>query len=127
LDKPVEHNKLKKCLEAARLSPSARNSQPWSVVVEETAKLIPTTSKLAESQIYARGDLGDFVLSLTLEAESLGIGASRLGLFDRPHLFEFLDIPREKNIFLIIAAGYPKSDKVRSKEPKPLEDIKRFV
>lgn len=160
LDKPVEHDQLKKCVEAARLSPSACNSQPWSVVVvedpkvvpevaectmqlginayikgakaffvvvEETAKLMPAIAKLAESQIYARGDLGGFVLSLTLEAASQGIGTCILGLFDRPRLRELLNIPKEKNIFLVIAAGYPKSDSVRPKERKPLEDIARFV
>ena len=32
-DKPVEREKLVKCVEAARLTPSACNSQPWRVVV----------------------------------------------------------------------------------------------
>ncbi len=33
LDKPVEQEKIERCLEAARLSPSASNSQPWTFVV----------------------------------------------------------------------------------------------
>lgn len=33
LDKPVEKEKLERCLEAARLAPSASNSQPWTYVV----------------------------------------------------------------------------------------------
>ncbi len=33
LDKPVEREKIETCLEAARLAPSAGNSQPWSFVV----------------------------------------------------------------------------------------------
>jgi nitroreductase len=32
-DKPVEPEKLQRCLEAARLAPSASNSQPWKFVV----------------------------------------------------------------------------------------------
>ena len=42
-DIPVEREKLQACIEAARLSPSACNSQPWSFVVvdePETAKQI---------------------------------------------------------------------------------------
>jgi len=33
LDKPVEKEKLIKCIEAARIAPSACNSQPWHFVV----------------------------------------------------------------------------------------------
>lgn len=33
LDKPVEREKISTCLEAARLAPSACNSQPWRFVV----------------------------------------------------------------------------------------------
>jgi len=37
LDKPVEREKIERCLEAARLAPSACNSQPWKfVVIDET-------------------------------------------------------------------------------------------
>ena len=36
-DKAVEKEKIAKCLEAARLAPSASNSQPWKyIVVDET-------------------------------------------------------------------------------------------
>ena len=33
LDKPVEREKINACLEAARLAPSACNSQPWHYIV----------------------------------------------------------------------------------------------
>lgn len=33
LDKPVEREKIMKCLEAARLAPSACNAQPWRFIV----------------------------------------------------------------------------------------------
>lgn len=32
-DQPVENDKIETCLEAARLAPSACNSQPWSFIV----------------------------------------------------------------------------------------------
>jgi len=38
--KSVEHEKLVKMVEAARLAPSACNSQPWSFVVIETPELV---------------------------------------------------------------------------------------
>ncbi len=33
LDRPVEREKIRECLEAARLAPSASNAQPWRFVV----------------------------------------------------------------------------------------------
>ena len=39
LDKPVEKEKIERCLEAARLAPSANNSQPWSFIVIDDSKL----------------------------------------------------------------------------------------
>ncbi|MDR3153581.1 MAG: nitroreductase family protein [Deltaproteobacteria bacterium] len=159
-DKPVEHEKLVKCVEAAALAPSACNSQPWSVVVvedpakvrelaaatdmlgankyiaaakalfvilEEPAVLMPTIAKIMDSQTMAKGDLGAFTLSLCLEAESLGLGTCILGLFDRPVFRKLLDIPVYKSIFLVVAVGYPASDRVRDKSRKPLSEIARFV
>lgn len=38
-DIPVEKEKLNRCLEAARLSPSACNSQPWRFIVVDTPEL----------------------------------------------------------------------------------------
>lgn len=35
-DKPVEHDKLVKCIEAACLAPSGCNAQPWKFVVVES-------------------------------------------------------------------------------------------
>jgi len=39
LNKPVEREKIERCLEAARLAPSASNSQPWSFIVVDDPKL----------------------------------------------------------------------------------------
>ena len=44
LDKPVEKEKLIKCIEAARVAPSACNSQPWHFVVVNNKEL---SSKVA--------------------------------------------------------------------------------
>ncbi|HUV56006.1 MAG TPA: nitroreductase family protein [Dehalococcoidales bacterium] len=46
LDKPVEREKIMMCLEAARLAPSACNSQPWKFIVVDDRQL---KDKLCES------------------------------------------------------------------------------
>lgn len=39
-DKPVEHEKLLRCIETASLAPSGCNAQPWSFVVVEKPELL---------------------------------------------------------------------------------------
>jgi nitroreductase len=44
-DQPVEAEKLNRCLEAARLAPSASNSQPWKFVVVNDPELVKKVGK----------------------------------------------------------------------------------
>ena len=53
-DQQVEPAKLQLCLEAARLAPSASNSQPWTFVVVDQAELL---EKIA---LASKGPLGTF-------------------------------------------------------------------
>jgi nitroreductase len=47
-DRPIEHEKLVKCVEAARLAPSGCNAQPWKFVVVEDPKLLPEVAKTTQ-------------------------------------------------------------------------------
>lgn len=47
-DKPVEREKLLKCIEAARLAPSACNSQPWSFFVVEKPETVSAVAKATQ-------------------------------------------------------------------------------
>jgi len=53
IDKPVEQEKIMMCLEAARLAPSACNSQPWKFIVVDDKKLKNKLCKAALSGIYS--------------------------------------------------------------------------
>ncbi|MFC1951985.1 nitroreductase family protein [Chloroflexota bacterium] len=53
LDKPVERDKILTCLEAARLAPSACNSQPWKFVVVDDSQLKNKLCDAAFSGIYS--------------------------------------------------------------------------
>ncbi|MDR3204823.1 MAG: nitroreductase family protein [Deltaproteobacteria bacterium] len=57
-DQPVEREKLVKCLEAARLTPSGCNSQPWSVVAVDdpkiAAEVAKTTAQLGVNEYIAK-------------------------------------------------------------------------
>ncbi len=52
LDRPVEREKIMMCLEAARLAPSACNSQPWKFVVVDDKQLKDRLCRAAFSGIY---------------------------------------------------------------------------
>jgi nitroreductase len=160
IDCSVEHEKLVRCVEAARLAPSGCNSQPWSfvvvetpeivsevakcsqqlglnsyissaraffVVVEEYAKLMPQLRCMIDNQYFAVGDIGAATAYICLEAESQGIGTCVLGIYDREKIRSLLDIPNEKPIRALIAAGYPADATVRKKSRKQIEEITRFV
>lgn len=45
---PVETEKLVKCIEAARIAPSACNSQPWSFVVVNSPSVSPQVAKCVQ-------------------------------------------------------------------------------
>lgn len=53
LDRPVEQEKIMMCLEAARLAPSASNSQPWKFIVVDDRELKKRLCKAAFGGIYS--------------------------------------------------------------------------
>lgn len=50
-NKPVETDKLNRCLEAARLSPSACNAQPWKFIIIDDVELKNTVADLTADKI----------------------------------------------------------------------------
>ncbi|MEA2077993.1 MAG: nitroreductase family protein [Candidatus Marinimicrobia bacterium] len=51
LDKSVEREKIERCLEAARLAPSASNSQPWEFIIVEEPVLREKVAKATYSDL----------------------------------------------------------------------------
>jgi len=52
LDKKVSRDNIEKCIEAARLAPSADNVQPWRFIVIDKPELIKKFARQAFSGIY---------------------------------------------------------------------------
>lgn len=57
-DKPVEAEKIRQCIEAARLAPSACNSQPWTFVVVTAPDLL---KKVADETLGPLKSFNKFV------------------------------------------------------------------
>lgn len=51
LDKTVEKEKLINCIEAARLAPSACNSQPWNFIVVNNKELSPKVADCLQDKV----------------------------------------------------------------------------
>jgi len=53
LEKEIEKEKLELCLEAARISPSASNSQPWTFIVVDDKELKDKVAKATFNSLVA--------------------------------------------------------------------------
>ena len=91
-EKPVERSLIDKCLEAARLAPSARNSQPWSFIILDNPKVIASVSEKAFSGIYKStrfaGKAPVIVVVVTEKADYI----TRMGKMIRNINYSLIDI-----------------------------------
>jgi nitroreductase len=126
---------LKKCVNAARLAPSAANLQPlhyiiitdnnlvtqifsfikwagyleWSPTVDEGPPayiLVICNKRIAGEGKYEKYDVGFATENIVLTALSEGLGTCILAAFDQKKIRVLLNIPREYDIELLIALGY---------------------
>lgn len=135
-EQPVEMEKLRKCVEAAQLAPSACNSQPWSFVVVSTpekvkevtenilnvgfnkfCQKVPAYIAIIEepavlgpnrvSQKYAHGDVGMAVENLCLAATAQGLTTCIMGAFGpEDKMKEILGLAPDTNLRLVLSVGY---------------------
>lgn len=90
-DKPVEREKLKECLEAARLAPSACNSQPWHYLVIDDPQIKDAFCKEAFSGVYNMTAWAAKAPVLVAIVSDRGNLTSRLGTFFRRTEFYLID------------------------------------
>jgi len=130
----VPREVLRKCVDAARLSPSGSNAQPLKYVIVDEEDLLPqvfSTLKWAGSipgykhapdEVPAAyiimlldmkireqpgNDAGIAAMSISMVAYDEGVASCMLGSVDRPTLKQVLKIPDHQQILLIVALGYP--------------------
>lgn len=120
LDKPVEKEKLLKCIESARLSPSANNAQPWKFVIVDETELKERIGDCAAS-LGMNKFVGQAPVIIALVLEKAGI-MSKIGSVIQDKEYSLIDIGIAANQFCLQAAdlglgtcmvGWFKEDKVR--------------
>jgi len=139
------------CLEAARLSPSACNAQPYKftvcsgqmkekvgqlflmnsfardashfvVISEDSYNFSASMGSRIKDIDYRSIDIGIAAAHMTLAAAERGLDSCILGWFDEKKLQELLGI--KGRIRLIIAIGYAAPDyPVREKKRKPMGEL----
>jgi nitroreductase len=146
-DKPVPGEKLEKILEAARLAPSARNSQSHKFVIVKSDQLRKELARKGTSEsfigaapviIVAVALDPEYVMSggvpahpvdiaialdhMTLVAVEEGLGTCWVGAFYQERVKQILGIPEKYKVVALLSLGYP-ADSPRKKFRKPLEEI----
>lgn len=137
----VSMDVLKKCVNAARLAPSAANLQPlhyiiitdnnlvkkifsfikwagylkWNPRVDEGPSayiLVISDKRITGEGKYQKYDVGFATENIVLTALSEGIGTCILAAFDQKKIRMLLNIPQEFDIELLIALGYANEQSV---------------
>jgi nitroreductase len=104
IDKPVEEDKLKRCLEAARLAPSASNNQPWKFVVINDPELL---QKVAKETIGPLASFNNFVpqvpVIIAIVIEKMKV-ITRIGASIQDREYPLIDIGIAAEHFCLQAA-----------------------
>ena len=149
-DKPIPEEKLRKILEAARLAPSARNSQDYQLIVVKdenirreladgdtsepfiyTAPVVIVAVALKPEYVMPGGipahpvDIAIAIDHITLVAVKEGLGSCWIGGFNQARVKEILAIPDKYQVVVLLSLGYPAENPDR-KARKPLRQITSY-
>lgn len=150
LSKPVEDEKLKKVLNAARLAPTAVNKQPFRLIVVKTEGKIEELKRIyhadwfsqaplvicactVKSESWTRRDGRNYVDvdttiamdHLILAATELGLGTCWIAAFDAEAAREILKTPEDVEPLLFTPLGYP-ADEAGLKSRKELDALVHY-
>lgn len=131
LDKGVDDGDIGKILEAARLAPSANNSQIWRFFVVKDRGLLSEVSALSKKESFQKApliicaltdpavvsrrsreqpffmiDVPIAISHIVLMAKEIGISASLDFEFDEERLKEIINPPKSYRAVALIALGY---------------------
>lgn len=141
--KAVPFSVLKKCVNAARLSPSARNTQQLEFIAvndkkqvamlnesvnfggvvkekgrvkgEEAKAFIAIIARKEKLSEYTNTDVGIAACAIVLTALEQCLGSCIMGSIQRERIKGVLGIPNEFEVSLVIALGFPKEKPVAEK------------
>jgi len=140
-DKPVPPEIVRRIVEAARLTASSMNGQPWHFIIVEDPDTLKKLGALArsgpyiaqapltivvamEKSIYAVSDASRAIQSMILTAWSEGVGSNWVGFENLTAVKSLLGIPDNIDILAILPFGYAAKEIGKgTKKRKPLSEI----
>jgi nitroreductase len=124
---PIPKETLDKVLDAARISPSANNRQPWHFIlvtdpekkkvlskglfakfVHEAPTVIVACGDEKASPKWYTVDTAIALQNLVLVATGEGLGTCWVGSFDEGDVKKLLDIPEHLRVVALLPIGYPR-------------------
>ena len=144
LNKSIPDESLQRILEAGRLAPSSKNSQPWHFIVirnkdtlRKISELTPTGAHIAKAPLaiailmdsakLPEIDGTRAIQNMVLAAWELGIGACWVTNFYEDGVKDLLSAPQRMKLVTVIPFGYPAEPKTnRKKNRKPLQEIVHY-
>lgn len=90
--KPVPRKAIDRCLEAARLAPSACNSQPWHFIVIDDEELKSALAEKAFSGIYSMNSFAKEAPVLIVVVTERSNYIARLGGYSKGIQYSLIDI-----------------------------------
>ena len=147
--RPVEEEKLRQVLEAARLAPTAANRQPFQIVILTTAGREAELQRIyhrpwfvqaplvlamcaipdegwvrVDGKVYTDVDAAIAMDHLVLAATDVGLGTCWVAAFDPAAAREVLGLPAGVEPVAFTPLGYA-ADQPREKQRKALSDLVR--
>jgi len=103
-DKPVPRDAIERCLEAARLAPSACNSQPWRFIVVQEEPLREKLAEAAFSGLYAMNKFAKKARALVVVLREPSTYCAKLAGFFRGTQYSLIDLGIACEHFILQAA-----------------------
>ena len=140
-DRPVPPDMVRRIIEAAHLTASSMNRQPWHFIVVDDRDTIRRLAEVAktgpyiagaplaivvalEESRFAESDAGRAVQSMVLAAWEQGLGSNWVGFHGLEAVKPILGIPDALDVLAIIPFGYPAQPAGKGKkERKPLSQV----
>ena len=144
--KEIPEQKLNRVLQAARLAPSAHNSQPYKLVVVKNKSKIEKLAGAAGQDFISQApaviaavslepqktmscktptfavDIAIALDHLTLAAVEEGLGTCWIGAFSQERVKEILEVPSKYRVALMMPLGFPE-DAPGPKKRKETEEL----
>ena len=140
-DKPIPKDVLRRIVEAAHLTASAGNRQPWHFILVHDRERLRKLGSLVRTGSYtanaaaavivayekeshaAVSDASRAIQSMVLAAWGDGVGSNWTGLMGIDAVREEFGLPDTYDVLAVVPFGYPKRRVIGKKKRKPFNEI----